>query len=309
MTISQFRPKLLVIDDQMINVKIIHELFCSDFDVFMATSGEEALLQCKSVLPDVILLDIVMDGMDGFEVCRKLKSESELNHIPVIFITGQFNEQDEVKGFEVGAVDFIHKPINPIIVKARVATQLKIKQQTDILRNIAMLDGLTGIANRRHFDLELHKMWRHSLREGNCISLVIIDVDYFKQYNDHYGHASGDAALRSIAQCLQDSIYRPQDLVARVGGEEFAILLPETPVDSVVVVVERLAMQVKNLNIRHERSPIGTLSVSVGYSGLIPQNDSNQKTLYEQADSALYAAKKSGRNQAKRFSSEMEENE
>lgn len=299
--ISNERPKLLVIDDQAINVRLIYDLFKSDFDVFMATSGQTGIDKSKQLLPDIILLDVVMPGMTGYDVCRELKSDSALKHIPVIFITGQFNEEDEVRGFEMGAVDFIHKPINPIITRARVLTHTQHKQQSDLLRNIAMLDGLTGIANRRSFDTEFDRMWRHCARENHVLSMIIIDIDYFKQYNDFYGHLEGDSILREVAHCIKSVIGRPQDLVARVGGEEFALLLPNTPQQNTTTILNRLLKKISLLDLAHEKSPIGRLSVSAGCSSVIPDNTDVADRLFREADTALYKAKQQGRNQYRFF--------
>lgn len=295
------KPKLLVVDDQAMNVRLIYDLFQSEFEVFMATSGQAGLAKCKQFLPDIILLDVVMEGMTGYDVCRELKTDSALKHIPVIFITGQFNELDEVHGFELGAVDFIHKPINPVITKARVKTHTEHKQQADMLRNIAMLDGLTGIANRRWFDTELDRMWRHCARESHVLSLIIVDIDYFKQFNDHYGHLEGDSILRDVAHCLKSAICRPQDLVARVGGEEFALILPNTPQQNTHTVLTRILEKMRLLDIAHEKSPLGRLSISAGCASIIPSDTEVASKLYQQADAALYSAKQNGRNQYQFF--------
>lgn len=295
------RPKLLIVDDQAVNVRLLNELFQSVFDVFMATSGQSGLAKAKQLLPDLILLDVVMPGLSGYDVCQELKADPALKHIPIIFITGQFNEDDEVRGFQMGAVDFIRKPINPVITKARVNGHVQHKLQNDILRNIALLDGLTGIANRRRFDAEFDRMWRHCLREKQPLSLVIIDIDYFKQYNDHYGHQEGDSVLRDIAHCIKSLIGRPQDLAARVGGEEFALLLPNTPLQNTFTILERLLNRIKILDMAHEKSPLGRLSVSAGCSTIIPGGTDEISTLYRQADEALYRAKQKGRNQYQFF--------
>lgn len=299
--ISNERPKLLVIDDQAVNVRLIYDLFKSDFDVFMATSGQIGIDKCKQLLPDIILLDVVMPGMTGYDVCQELKSDPMLKHIPVIFITGQFNEEDEVRGFEMGAVDFIQKPINPIITKVRVKTHTQHKLQNDILRNIAMLDGLTGIANRRRFDAEFDRMWRHCARENQVLSLIIIDIDFFKQYNDFYGHLEGDSILREVAHCIKSVIGRPQDLVARVGGEEFALLLPNTPKKNTSTILDRLLKKISSLDLAHEKSPFGRLSVSAGCSSIIPNSNEITDRLFREADTALYNAKQQGRNQYRFF--------
>lgn len=295
------KPKLLVVDDQAVNIQLIYDLFKSEFDVFMAGNGKAGLAKAQQLLPDIILLDVVMPGLSGYDVCRELKSHPTLKHIPVIFITGRFNEDDEVYGFEMGAVDFIHKPINPIITKARVKTHLEHKLQNDILRNIALLDGLTGIANRRRFDAEFNRMWLHCAREKQDLSLIIIDIDYFKQYNDHYGHSEGDCVLREVAHCIKSSVGRPQDLAARVGGEEFAILLPNTPLRNTFTILDRLLNKIKILDIAHEKSPLGRLSISAGCSSIVPGDVTMLGSLYHQADAALYYAKQQGKNQYQFF--------
>ena len=174
-------------------------------------------------LPDLILLDVVMPNMNGFDVCRNLKSDPETRAIPIIFITGNFDEKDEITGFEVGGADFIHKPINPIITRARVRTQLALKQQADQLRSVALTDGLTGVANRRRFDQDMVNIWRQSLRDQLPLTLIMLDVDFFKRYNDHYGHQAGDVCLQKIASALKQTLRRPQDLVARYRLEEVKV--------------------------------------------------------------------------------------
>lgn len=299
------KPCLLVIDDQPTNIRIIHELFQSEMKVIMATSGEAGLSIARRTIPDIILLDVLMESMDGYEVCRQLKNDPQLKNIPVIFITAKLDEEDEVKGFNLGAVDFIRKPINSTITKVRVNTHLVHKQQQDLLRGLALLDGLTGIANRRKFDAELNSMWRHCLREQTPLVLIMIDIDYFKQFNDHYGHAQGDWVLRSMARCLNGLVGRPQDLVARVGGEEFVILLPNTALNNISGILDKLFLAIRELNIPHEKSPFGQLTISAGYAGVIPDSESLCADLYNQADSALYMAKEKGRNQYQQFGSDL----
>lgn len=197
------RPKLLIVDDQSTNIRVLHELFREDCDVFMATSGEQAITVCQTQLPDLILLDVVMDDVDGHEVCRRLKADPVTQGIPIIFITAQQRDSDEALGLELGAVDFISKPINPIIVRARVRTHLTLKLQNDLLRSMALMDGLTGVANRRKFDEDISADWRQCFREQKPLSLILADVDYFKRYNDRYGHLAGDGCLKSVAQALK----------------------------------------------------------------------------------------------------------
>lgn len=250
------KPKLLLVDDQRVNILVLYELFRDECEIFMATDGEQALQSCRTVLPDLVLLDVHMDGLDGHEVCRRLKDDPETRDIPIIFVTAQGEEQDEVRGFELGAVDFIVKPINPVIVKARVNTHLTLKQQTDILRSFALLDGLTGVANRRKFDDELALDWRQCLREQAALSVILIDVDHFKHYNDRYGHLKGDSGLQAVAKALGSVLKRPYDLLARYGGEEFACVLPNTDLIDAVKIAERMETAVRALKLEHADSAV-----------------------------------------------------
>ena len=290
------KPKLLLVDDQRVNIMVLHELFREDCEVFMAMSGEQALQLCRTVSSDVVLLDVCMDGLDGHEVCRRLKSDPQTMSIPIIFVTGRGAEEDEVRGLELGAVDFIVKPINPVIVRARVNTHLTLKRQNDILRSLALLDGLTGVANRRKFDDELARSWLQSLRDQAELSVIMIDVDYFKRYNDHYGHLQGDSCLQAIAGALEEAINRPYDLLARYGGEEFACVLPNTLLKDAVMVAERMRANVQALQLEHLGSDIGQfVTVSLGVAAATANNSIAAQALVEEADRRLYQAKQAGR--------------
>ncbi|MBU1329273.1 MAG: diguanylate cyclase [Gammaproteobacteria bacterium] len=290
------RPKLLVVDDQPTNIRVLHQLFREECDLFMATNGEQALGQCRSQQPDLVLLDVIMDGLDGHEVCRRLKADPLTADIPVIFITAQQQETDEETGLTLGAVDFISKPINPAIVRARVRTHLTLKLQSDLLRAMALNDGLTGVANRRKFDEELTRTWRHCLRERMPLSLIMIDVDFFKRYNDYYGHPAGDACLRAVAQALAQQIGRPNDLLARYGGEEFACLLPATDHAGACLTAQNLLAAVEALSIEHQASEIRPhVSLSLGVVTAIPTPTGSEAELIAAADAQLYEAKKAGR--------------
>ncbi|SAL41640.1 diguanylate cyclase [Caballeronia peredens] len=290
------RPKLLIADDQPVNIRVLYELLRHDCDIFMATSGAQAIALCQSEVPDLILLDVVMDDLDGHEVCRRLKADPLTSNVPVIFITSQDREDDEVKALELGAVDFITKPINPIVTKARVRTHLTIKFQGDLLRASALLDGLTGVANRRKFDEDLQADWRHGTRESAPLALLMVDVDYFKRFNDHYGHQAGDACLKAIAKALADSLRRPYDKIARYGGEEFACLLPKTDLAGARCIARRMIDHVHGLAIEHLSSDVDTrVTISIGVAGLQPSRDITPDALVKAADDALYQAKRAGR--------------
>lgn len=294
----QGRPKLLVVDDQPINIRIINELFRADCDLHMATHGEQAIAVSKTLQPDLILLDIMMDGMDGLEVCRRLKLDPSTADIPVIFITAKREEDDEALGLELGAVDYISKPLNSAIVRARVKTHLTLKLQNDYLKGLASLDGLTGIPNRRAFDVRLAQAWSQACREGGTLSLMMIDIDYFKRYNDHFGHVQGDECLRQVAKAIAQSVNRPYDLAARFGGEEFACVLPETTLQGALILAEKIQARIRQLAIAHPGSEVSEwVSLSIGVASLQPRVDREPNELIALADQQLYQAKHNGRNQ------------
>jgi len=292
------RPTLLIVDDQSVHIHALNELFHEECDVLVAKSGAQAIRICQSQLPDLVLLDVMMDGMDGYEVCRQFKADPITRHIPVIFLTSNDDEMDEIFGFAIGAVDYIIKPIKPVIVRARVKTQLALKQQNDLLRTIALIDGLTGVANRRKFDNDLEIQWRHCQREQLPLSLIMLDVDYFKHYNDHYGHLAGDTCLRAVANALMQSLNRPNDLAARYGGEEFAVILPNTDAAGALHIATQIIVAVRELGIEHVTSDAApTVTVSAGIATLVPVAGLTKDDLIIAADKHLYSAKHAGRNQ------------
>lgn len=291
------RPRLLIVDDQATNVRIINDLFKSSFDVFMARAGEQVMELCRTQSPDIILLDLDLPGIDGYEVCRRLKLDEATADIPVIFITGHQNNAIEARGFELGAVDFIAKPIVGNIVQARVRVHLQLKLQSNFLRSMAMVDGLTGLANRRMFDQALDKRWRQCARERQPFSLLMLDVDYFKRYNDTYGHQLGDDCLRAVASCIGRQLHRPLDLAARYGGEEFACLLPGTEVAGATAEAEAILQAVRTLALEHGASDAAAvITLSVGVATCMPTANSDPALLLRAADIELYRAKASGRN-------------
>jgi len=290
------RGRILVVDDQPVNIRALYGLLRDEHDVFMATSGEQALELCQQQQPDLILLDVIMPGMNGHEVCRQLKANPATAAIPVIFITGQNDEKDEVLGLELGAADFISKPFNPVVVQARVKIQLTQKFQADLLRATALKDELTGVANRRKFEEELQLHWRQCMRVKVPLSLILIDVDHFKKYNDFYGHVLGDVCLRKVGQTLHQVLNRPFDSLSRYGGEEFVCLLPQTDADGALTVARAMLASVLEQRIEHAAVGEGQIvTISLGVATLIPTPNMDLQALIQAADEQLYEAKRAGR--------------
>lgn len=289
---------VLIVDDQPLNIKMLAEALGDDCLVKAATNGRTALKICRMPdKPDLILLDVIMPEMDGHEVCRRLKNDTATKDIPIIFITAKNETKDEEYGFKIGAVDYITKPFSPVIVQARVRTHLILKRNIDLLESLAFIDGLTGIPNRRRFDQVLEDEWRRSLRGRTPLSLLIADVDYFKRYNDHYGHGAGDECLRRIAAAIASSVQRPGDFVARYGGEEFVIVLPTSDRRGVCRVAQRIQANLDAMGIPHSHSLVADqVTISLGGYTMIPTVGTSAGTLVECADKLLYQAKQSGRN-------------
>ncbi|NTV89219.1 MAG: diguanylate cyclase, partial [Clostridiales bacterium] len=284
------KDKILIIDDTLLNISILADILSPDYEILYTQSGEKGLEMVMTEKPELVLLDIIMPGMDGYEVCRRLKEDPVTVDIPVIYVTALDEEHDEEKGLEAGAIDYIAKPFSSAIVKLRVKNHLELKKHRDRLELLSYMDGLTGIPNRREFDLFLEQEWNSSIRTRLPVALLMIDIDYFKQYNDNYGHLAGDDCLRQVAQALRGCLSRSTDIVARYGGEEFACILPRTNVGGAVIIAERLRECVENLGIRHDYSNAGRcVTVSVGVSIAVPSVGEEPERLVLKADRMLYS--------------------
>lgn len=287
---------ILVVDDEKSNIDVLHHILKEEYTVYVAKNGQNAIRMARDHIPDLILLDVIMPDMSGFEVLEELKISGMTRNIPVIFITGLNNAEDEEKGFILGAVDYITKPFHRAIVKARVRTHLKIIEQMRVIERLSMLDALTNIPNRRSFNDQLNREWGRAVRNKTPISLLIIDVDKFKKYNDSYGHPQGDALLQAISVVFEQSLKRSTDFVARWGGEEFTILLPETDLNGAKEIAEKIRANIENLVIPcADGSPTST-TVSIGVNSESPVLGRPVAGFVSRADEALYAAKASGRN-------------
>lgn len=293
------KPLILIVDDTPTNIQVLAEALRANYRVKVALNGKTALdVIAKQGQPDLVLLDIMMPGMDGYEVCRQLKAAPETRNIPVIFVTARSDAVDEELGLRMGAVDYITKPFHLAIVAARVQNHINLKLKSDLLESLAMLDGLTNIPNRRRFDATLEMEWKRAQRSGQPLALAMVDIDFFKRYNDLYGHGAGDACLKKVAALLAECAARPSDLVARYGGEEFVMLLPETDTSGAQAIAERFRARVEDLRLPHENSDVAPwVTVSVGLAaGVAPESLDSPLSLLKVADKLLYRAKESGRN-------------
>jgi len=289
--------KILMIEDSKLNQKILYKILNKDYQVIFAHDGVEALKKVKYEHPDLILLDIVLPGIDGFDVLTEIKKCEISNAIPVIIISGRSNPDDEVKGLELGAVDYITKPFHEIVVKARVETQVRILKQMRIIEKFSFIDTLTNIPNRRLFDQNLKKEWNRAKREKNSTSIIMIDIDHFKKYNDTHGHPQGDIALKTVADIITSSLKRSTDIAARWGGEEFSVLLPNTTIDGAMFIAEDIRKNVETASVPCSATNSNhKITVSIGAAHIQPDNNNSIKELIILADTALYKAKEMGRN-------------
>lgn len=291
-------PVVLVVDDVPTNVKILADALRAEYRVRVATNGNDALRATQSEpVPDLVMLDVMMPEMDGYEVCRQIRKNPQTQRIPIIFVTAKNADYDEEYGFSIGANDYICKPYSLLVVRARVRNQIQLKKQADQLEALSHVDALTQIPNRRRFDEAIETEWKRAFRLQQSLAVLMIDIDHFKQYNDHYGHGAGDDALRSVAAALSGGVVRPADLVARYGGEEFVVILPETDGDAAAAIAEKMRERVFALAIAHEHSSVAPrMTISVGVAALVPGEKTSVQQLLEMADKMLYLSKEGGRN-------------
>jgi len=295
------KNSILIVDDELLNLKMLRSILHEEYTVFTAKDGQTAIEIASEEKPDLILLDILMPEMDGYEVLAKLKSDAETRHIPIIFITGLDSKIEEEKGLSMDAVDYISKPFSPGIVNLRVKNQIQIVNQIRTIELLSNLDQLTQIPNRRSLDQQLLSEWGRSIREGIPLSLLMIDVDKFKVYNDTYGHLQGDKVLKMIAETIIVTLQRAGDYAARFGGEEFCVLLPGADMEGALLVAEQIRKAIETLVFRCEDGSVGKVTISVGVHSLIPEVTDTIPDLIANADSALYAAKEAGRNTVRKY--------
>lgn len=299
---------VLLVDDDPGVIQVLSQALQGLGTLRFATRGATALKLAAKAPPDLMLLDAEMPGMSGLEVLDAMRADPLLAQVPVIFITSRGEDEMEERCLALGAVDFIAKPVRPTIVAARVRTQLRLKAALDDLQRLAATDSLTGCANRRVLEDVLSREWRRAWRTQRPLTVMMVDVDHFKKYNDRYGHPAGDAVLSRVAAVLRAAAKRSVDLVARYGGEEFVLVLPDTDAAGAEALAQGILAQLSAAAVPHEDGLKGQVSVSIGAAPFDPANpersvtsfqpaglETSPKELVALADKALYAAKQAGR--------------
>lgn len=288
---------ILIVDDEISNIEIMSAALEDAYEICFATSGEQALETARKIIPDLILLDVVMPGIQGFEVCSVLKADTVLADIPVIFTTGLGDSTDEVHGLSLGAIDYVTKPIQPAILRSRVKNHVELKRLRDDLAEMAVTDALTGLYNRRNFDTLLKQTLLRASRQGEWLSLIMLDIDFFKQFNDAYGHPSGDSCIIMVASALKRAMVKNSGFAARYGGEEFACVLPGVDHAKAMLVSSEIRDDIKDLAVPHARSAVSdVVTVSIGVASTLARADYRPEVLTLLADKRLYISKATGRD-------------
>lgn len=292
--------KVLIVDDDPVQLQIvISYLNSSDYELFIAKSRADVFKALERNAIDLILLDINLPDGNGIDICRDIRSMNEFSdELSIMFMTGHHSNEKEAEGLSVGANDYIYKPVNPDVLKARINVQLQQLRKTRLLSHYAKVDALTELGNRRAFDNQIIQEVKRGQRENAPVSLLTLDIDFFKSYNDHYGHPQGDKCLREVARCINEECQRPSDFAYRVGGEEFAIVLYNTSITGANIFADKLKRRLKDKQLVHEYSTVSPfVTLSIGISDTL-MSEFEVQALIKDSDAMLYRAKASGRNQA-----------
>ena len=318
-SVTQFKVRVLLVDDQPIIVEAVRRMLGeqSDIEFHYVTDAATALATARQLQPTVILQDLVMPEVDGFTLIRDYRDDDALKHIPVIVLSAKEDPKLKAHSFAVGANDYVVKLPDRLELLARIryhstgytarlqrdeafaflrASQRNLADANIELQKLAALDSLTGIANRRRFDEVIRAEWQRGQRDKKPLSLIMCDIDCFKMYNDTFGHLAGDLCLKKAAAVLTEHLKRPADVVARFGGEEFAIVLPDTGPEGALLIANACRQHIERLAIENPQSPSGQVTMSLGVATVMPSKASSPEALIEMADKALYAAKNDGRN-------------
>jgi diguanylate cyclase (GGDEF)-like protein len=299
---------ILIVDDENSNITALTHILSPDYTIYAAKSGRAAIQAAQKFMPDAILLDILMPEMDGYAVIVELKKSASTKDIPVIFITGLDSLEAEERGLALGASDYILKPFHTPIVRLRVKNQIKMIDQLRIIERLSMIDQLTKLPNRRSFESCIELEWGRAQREQTPISILMTDLDKFKDYNDTYGHQQGDIALVSVAKVFMRFLKRPGDFAARWGGEEFIVLIPNTESQGAVELAEHIRKAVEEIEIPASDGIMTKMTISIGVNTWSKGTVSSIERFISEADKALYEAKRSGRNRVCEFSAELSGN-
>ncbi|MES2758718.1 MAG: diguanylate cyclase [Pseudomonadota bacterium] len=317
--VTQFKVRVLLVDDQLIIVEAIRRMLSeqNDIEFHYTTDAGAAIATARLLQPTVILQDLVMPAVDGFTLIREYREDPALRHVPVIVLSAKDDAKLKAHSFSVGANDYVVKLPDRLELLARIryhsagyisrlqrdeafqflrASQKNLADANIELQKLAALDGLTGIANRRRFDEVMRSEWQRGKRDRKPLSLLMCDIDCFKNYNDSFGHLAGDLCLKKAAAVLTEHLKRPADVAARYGGEEFAIVLPDTSLDGALLIANACRAHIEQLAMENPKSPSGIITMSIGVASVMPSKDGSVDALVERADKALYAAKNDGRN-------------
>jgi diguanylate cyclase (GGDEF)-like protein len=292
------QPTVLLAADNAEEIESMGELLQQEFNVLFARSGQQAInLATESDQIDLIVVDVDLPDIDGYEVCTRLKAQFTRDNLPMVML-GQDDDINKERGFDLGAADFIAKPFSSITAMARIKKQMELKIKTDLLTELAALDGLTCLANQDAFAERIDVEWRRATREYNVLAVLLINIDKFNAFNERYGYGVGDECLKKVARALEGSCSRAADMVSRLGSDEFAVLLPGNDLESALIVAERMCLAVKKLNVLNEFTTSGKLSVSVGVATIEPKQDDNYQQLVDEAEEMLFRARQLGGDQA-----------
>ena len=290
------KDRILVIDDSAVQIEFLHSLLKDDYKLTMCQTAAEGLRAAKEGDFSLILLDVVMPDMDGFTLIRELKATDLTKHVPVIMITGLADIQYEERGLLLGAVDYIAKPFSPVIIKARVNTHIQLYHYQTQFKEQALMDELSGVANRRRYEAESAARWQDAARFGLPFSVCLFDIDKFKVYNDTFGHPAGDKVIAAVAKAAASHFRRATDLFARYGGEEFAAVFVGTTAQGAFELLQEVRQAIEGLQIPHDPSVGPCVTVSIGGVTLVPKQGDDYHTYLKLADTMLYDAKRLGRN-------------
>jgi diguanylate cyclase (GGDEF)-like protein len=289
--------KILIVEDGKLSQKVLMDILQDTYHVNVVSTGKEVMPMVNRFHPHLILLDIILPDMNGFNILKKLKETPATQNIPIIVITGLDNDKSEENALCLGAVDYIRKPFNRFLVSARVNIHINIVEQLLMIEKLSFYDALTDLANRRKFDYHMEYEWRRALRKKTAIGLLLLDLDNFKKYNDTYGHRQGDIMLKAVAGVVKEVSNSAANVPCRWGGEEFAVLMPETSLEAVSLVGEKIRSQIERMEVlRGNSDEITKITVSIGCAVSAPCQSDRVEDFFESTDRLLYQAKKEGKN-------------